>query len=96
MLRANSGHHWLLGMVGHPSHLHQLNPVLCLTHRLKEAFEFFLEDNHDSNPSVATLADVLDPDIPVEKIVSVWRTAVTTSQINVPAYGQARPAQGSH
>lgn len=91
MLTANAGRHWLLGVVGHPSHPHPFTPLLCLTHRLKDAFEFFLEDNHDSDTSVATLVDVLDPDIPTEKILSVWRTAVKTSQINVPTY-----AQGSH
>ncbi|XP_072704248.1 E3 ubiquitin-protein ligase rnf213-alpha-like isoform X2 [Ciconia boyciana] len=66
------------------------------THELKYAFKFFLEDNQVPSTSVATLTDALDPDIPVKNILSVWRTAVKTSKINVPAYGQERPTQGSH
>ncbi|KAM6032782.1 uncharacterized protein LJ206_002137 isoform 3-T3 [Theristicus caerulescens] len=64
-------------------------------HELKYAFEFFLEDNQVPATSVATLTDALNPDIPVKNILSVWRTAAKTSQINVPAYGQGTPAQGS-
>ncbi|XP_075580950.1 E3 ubiquitin-protein ligase rnf213-alpha-like [Pelecanus crispus] len=64
-------------------------------HELKCAFKFFLEDNQVPATSVDTLTDGLDPDIPVKNILSVWRTAAKTSQINVPAYGQERPAQGS-
>ncbi|KAM6364551.1 LOW QUALITY PROTEIN: E3 ubiquitin-protein ligase rnf213-alpha-like [Pluvialis apricaria] len=62
---------------------------------LKYAFTCFLEDNQVPAASVATLTDVLNPDIPVGNILSVWRTAAKTSKINVPAYGQARPDQGS-
>ncbi|XP_074663829.1 E3 ubiquitin-protein ligase rnf213-alpha-like isoform X2 [Strix aluco] len=62
---------------------------------LKDAFSFFLEDNKVPSATVATLTDALDPDIPVRNILSVWRTAAKTSQINVLAYGQERPAQGS-
>ncbi|XP_050770500.1 E3 ubiquitin-protein ligase rnf213-alpha-like [Gymnogyps californianus] len=65
-------------------------------YNLKCAFKFFLEDNHVPATSVATLTDALDPDIPIRNILSVWRTAAKTSQINVPAYSQERPAQGSH
>lgn len=56
---------------------------------------FFLEVRDFPATTVVTLTDALDPDIPVGKILSVWRTAAKTSQINVPAYGQERPAQGS-
>ncbi|XP_029861828.2 E3 ubiquitin-protein ligase RNF213-like [Aquila chrysaetos chrysaetos] len=64
-------------------------------HELKDAFMFFLEVKEFPTTTVDTLTDALDPGIPVGKILSVWRTAAKTSQINVPAYGQERPAQGS-
>ncbi|XP_026723296.1 E3 ubiquitin-protein ligase RNF213-like [Athene cunicularia] len=64
-------------------------------YELKDAFSFFLEENHFPPATVATLTDALDPNIPVGNILSVWRTAAKTSQITVPAYGQERPAQGS-
>ncbi|XP_074786497.1 E3 ubiquitin-protein ligase rnf213-alpha-like [Athene noctua] len=64
-------------------------------YELKDAFSFFLEENHFPPAAVATLTDALDPNIPVGNILSVWRTAAKTSQINVLAYGQERPAQGS-
>ncbi|KAM6394866.1 E3 ubiquitin-protein ligase rnf213-alpha-like [Rhynochetos jubatus] len=62
-------------------------------YELKYAFRCFLEDNQ---VPVTTIMDALDPDITVRNILSVWRTAAKTSRINVPAYGQERPAQGSH
>ncbi|XP_074936539.1 E3 ubiquitin-protein ligase rnf213-alpha-like, partial [Phalacrocorax aristotelis] len=65
-------------------------------YELKDAFRFFLEDNQIPPISVVTLTDALDPDIPVKKILSVWRTAAKASQINTAAYSQERPAQGSH
>ncbi|KAM9258624.1 E3 ubiquitin-protein ligase rnf213-alpha-like [Morus bassanus] len=65
-------------------------------YELKYAFTFFLEDNQVPATSVVTLTDALDPDIPVKKILSVWKTAAKASHINAPAYGQERPAQGSH
>ncbi|KAM6032909.1 E3 ubiquitin-protein ligase rnf213-alpha-like isoform 2-T2 [Chlamydotis macqueenii] len=65
-------------------------------YELKYAFKFFLEDNQVPATSVATLTDALDPDIPVKNILSVWRTAAKTSQINVPAYSQERPVQDNH
>lgn len=74
----------------HPTSTHP--PLLYLTHRLKDAFECYLEDNHVPTTSVDALTDALDPDIPVKKILSVWRTAAKTSQVNVSAYGQERPA----
>ncbi|XP_035753506.1 E3 ubiquitin-protein ligase RNF213-like [Egretta garzetta] len=64
-------------------------------YELKDAFECYLEDNHVPTTSVDALTDALDPDIPVKKILSVWRTAAKTSQVNVSAYGQERPARGS-
>ncbi|KAM6240959.1 E3 ubiquitin-protein ligase rnf213-alpha-like [Porphyrio hochstetteri] len=63
---------------------------------LQNAFKFFLEDNQVPDTSVANLTNALDPEIPVKNILSVWRTAVKTSQINVPAYCQERPGQDSH
>ncbi|XP_055559911.1 E3 ubiquitin-protein ligase rnf213-alpha-like isoform X6 [Falco cherrug] len=65
-------------------------------HPLQFAFRCFLEDNKIPEDSVAILTNVLEPNIPIKNILSVWRTAAKTSQINIPAYGQERPAQGSH
>ncbi|XP_029861820.1 E3 ubiquitin-protein ligase RNF213-like [Aquila chrysaetos chrysaetos] len=64
-------------------------------HELKDAFMFFLEVKEFPTTTVDTLTDALDPGIPVGKILSVWRTAAKTSQINVPAYGQERPAKAA-
>lgn len=77
----------------HPTTTH---PLLCLTPRLKDAFRCFLEDNQVSAAFVDTLTNALDPNIEVKNILSVWRTAARTSQANVSAYGQERPAQGSN
>ncbi|XP_054033616.1 E3 ubiquitin-protein ligase RNF213-like [Dryobates pubescens] len=65
-------------------------------HELKYAFRWFLEDNQDSDDFVDTLTNALGQDIRVKNTLSVWRTAARTSQIHLPAYGQERPAQGSH
>ncbi|XP_068024256.1 E3 ubiquitin-protein ligase rnf213-alpha-like [Melanerpes formicivorus] len=65
-------------------------------HELKYAFRWFLEDNQVSDDFVDTLTNALGQDIRVKNILSVWRTAARTSQIHLPAYGQERPAQGSH
>lgn len=75
---------------GNPAVLQTLKIMVCLTHRLREAFRSFLEDRQD-DASIANLTGTLSPDLLLKDVVSIWKIAVRTSKLHSPTYIQERP-----